>query len=263
MKNLLKSEFRKLIYAKSFLGYLSGAIFISLISSIPAAFSINAIKSQLNGTGLMDPALVAEVYGKAITGYLFAMILGIAIMGNEYQNGQAISTFLAVPRRLNVLYAKLVIAAGAGIFLMVTSTLLGFFGAYLGLSHYPHARTSPTVFINLMIAAVVSGAVIAIMGVAIGALVRNVKIAQTGAVLWLVVVERLIVLFWATGGKFLPSGLILGMMDININLKSTKKFLDISSSNYFGPGISITLLLIYAAILATVGTRVSLRRDIE
>jgi len=263
MKNLLKSEFRKLIYAKSFLGYLSGAIFISLISSIPAAFSINAIKSQLNGTGLMDPALVAEVYGKAITGYLFAMILGIAIMGNEYQNGQAISTFLAVPRRLNVLYAKLVIAAGAGIFLMVTSTLLGFFGAYLGLSHYPHAITSPTVFINLMIAAVVSGAVIAIMGVAIGALVRNVKIAQTGAVLWLVVVERLIVLFWATGGKFLPSGLILGMMDININLKSTKKFLDISSSNYFGPGISITLLLIYAAILATVGTRVSLRRDIE
>ena len=263
MKNLLKSEFRKLIYAKSFLGYLSGAIFISLISSIPAAFSINAIKSQLNGTGLMDPALVAEVYGKAITGYLFAMILGIAIMGNEYQNGQAISTFLAVPRRLNVLYAKLVIAAGAGIFLMVTSTLLGFFGAYLGLSHYPHARTSPTVFINLMIAAVVSGAVIAIMGVAIGALVRNVKIAQTGAVLWLVVVERLIVLFWATGGKFLPSGLILGMMDININLKSTKKFLDISSSNYFGPGISITLLLIYAEILATVGTRVSLRRDIE
>jgi hypothetical protein len=263
MKNLIKSEFRKLIYAKSFFGYIGGAIFISLISSIPAAFSINAIKSQLNGTTLMDPALVAEIYGKAITGYLFAMIMGIAIIGNEYQNGQAISTFLAVPRRINVLYAKLVVAAGAGIFLMVTSTLLGFIGAYFGLSHYPHAKTSSTIFINLMIASVVSGAVISIMGVAIGALVRNVKIAQTGAVIWLMVVERLIVLFWATGGKFLPSGLILGMMDININLKSTKKFLNISAADYFGPGISITLLLVYAAVLATIGTRVSLRRDIE
>ncbi len=263
MKNLLKSEFRKVIYTRSFLGYLGGAIFVSLVSSVPAAFSINAIKSQLNGTSLMDPALVAEVYGKAITGYLFAIILGIAIIGNEYQNGQAISTFLATPKRINVLYSKLVVAAGAGIFLMVTSTLLGFIGAYVGLSHYPHAKTSSTVFVNLMIAAVVSGAVIAIMGVAIGALVRNVKVAQTGAVLWLVVVERLIVLFWATGGKFLPSGLILGMMNININIKSTKKFLDISTANYFGPGISITLLLVYAAVLATIGTRVSLRRDIE
>ncbi len=263
MKNLVKSEFRKLIYTKSFLGYLGGAAFISLISSIPAAFSVNAIRSQLKGTSLMDPALVAEIYGKAISGYLFAMILGIAIIGNEYQNGQAISTFLATPKRINVLYSKLVVAAGAGIFLMVTSTLLGFAGAYFGLQHYPHAKTSVTVFINLMIASVVSGAVIAIMGVAIGALVRNVKIAQTGAVIWLVIVEKLIVLFWATGGKFLPSGLILGMMDININLKSTKKFLDISTANYFGPGISITLLLVYAALLATLGSWVSLRRDIE
>jgi ABC-type transport system involved in multi-copper enzyme maturation permease subunit len=261
--NLIKSEFRKLVYTRSFFGYVAGAIFISLISAIPAAFSINALKAQLSGTSLMDPSLVAEVYGKATSGYLFAMILGIAIIGNEYQNGQAVSTFLATPKRIKVLYAKLIVAAGAGIFLMVLSTLLGFIGAYVGLSHYQHAKTSATVFVNLMIASVISGAVIAIMGVAIGALVRNVKIAQTGAVIWLMVVERLIVLFWATGGKFLPSGLILGMMDINIDLKSTKKFLNISTADYFGPGLSILFLLIYAAIFAGVGSWVSLRRDIN
>jgi ABC-type transport system involved in multi-copper enzyme maturation permease subunit len=260
--NLIKSEFRKLVYTKSFYGYIAGAIFIALISSIPAAFSLNSLKSQLDGTSLMDPQLVAEVYGKAISGYLFAMILGIAIIGNEFANGQAISTFLATPKRIKVLYAKLVVAAGAGIFLMVVSTLLGFLGAYIGLAHFPHAKTNSTVFLNLMIAAVVSGAVITVMGVAVGSLIRNLKIAQAGAIIWLSIVEKLIVLFWATGGKFLPSGLILGMMNININIKSTKKFFDIATSNYFGPGISTILLLIYAAAFAAVGSWVSLRRDI-
>ena len=81
--NILKSEFRKVVYTKSFYGYLLGAIFLALISSIPAAFSINSLKSQLDGASLMDPQLVAGIYGKAIAGYLFAMILGIAIIGNE------------------------------------------------------------------------------------------------------------------------------------------------------------------------------------
>jgi ABC-type transport system involved in multi-copper enzyme maturation permease subunit len=261
--NLVKSEFRKLIYAKTYYGYLGGAVFIALISSVPAAFSLTSLKAQLSGLSLMDPALVAEVYGKAISGYLFVIILGIAIVGNEFQNGQAISTYLATPQRHKVLIAKLLVAAGAGVFVMVISTVIGFAGAYIGLSHYKHAATSATVFVNLLLAAALSGAVIAVIGVAIGSLVRNVKIAQSGAVIWLAVVEKLIVLFWATGGKFLPSGLILGMMNINIDIKSTHKFLDISTSNYFGPGISTLLLLIYALVFASVGSWITMKRDVD
>ncbi len=261
--NLLKSEFRKLVYTRSFYGYIAGAIFLALLSSIPAAFSINALKAQLSGSSLMDPQMVDAIYGKATGGYLFALILGIAIMGNEFQNGQAISTFLATPRRIRVLYAKLVIASGAGILMMLLSTILGFLGAYFGLSHYPHAKISSSTFFNLILAAIVSGAVLAIMGVAIGALIRNVRIAMAGSVIWLQIVEKLLVLFWATGGKYLPSGLIVGMLDVRINLKTSRKFLNISAGNYFGPGISIILLLVYAAIFAGVGSWVSLRRDID
>jgi len=261
--NLLKSEFRKLVYTHSFYGYTGGAIFIALLSSIPAAFSVNALKGKLSGASLLDPQMVDGIYAKAASGYLFALIMGIAIMGNEFQNGQAISTFLATPRRINVLYSKLAIAAGAGICMMLISTALGFGGAYIGLSYYPHAKATSSTFLNLTITAVVSGAVLAIMGVSIGALIRNVKIAMSGAVIWLQFVEKLIVLFWTTGGKYLTSGLILGMMDIHINLKSAKKFFNISTGDYFGPGISVALLLLYAALFAGVGSWVALRRDIE
>jgi hypothetical protein len=211
----------------------------------------------------MDPQLVDAMYGKATAGYIVAMLLGIALMGNEFQNGQAISTFLATPKRLKVLYAKIVIAAGAGIFLMLISTGIGLIGAQISLSHFKHASPDSGTFLNLTLAAIVSGAVLAVMGVAIGALVRNVRIAMTGSVIWLGVVEKLIVLLWAAGGKYLPSGLILGMLNLNVTLKSTRKILDISTADYFGPGISILLLLLYAAIFAYAGSWISLRRDIE
>jgi len=261
--NLLKSEYRKLVYTRGFYGYIGGAVFLSLLAAIPAAFSVNALKSQYSGTSLMDPQLVDGIYGKATGGYLFAMLMGIALMGNEFQNGQSISTFLATPKRIKVLYAKLVVAAGAGIFMMLVSTALGFIGAYFGLKHYAHAKPDVSNFFDLIIAAIVSGALLAIMGVAIGALIKNVRLAATISVLWLGVVEKLIVLFWTTGGKFLPSGLIIGMMNVHITLSSSRKILNISTGNYFGPGISIALFLLYAAIFAAIGSWVSLRRDIE
>ena len=101
------------------------------------------------------------------------------------------------------------------------------------------------------------------MGVSIGALIRNMKIAQAGSIIWLSIVEKLIVVFWASGGKYLPSGLILGMMNININLKSSQKLFSISTSDYFNPAVCVVLLLVYAAIFAAVGSWVSLRRDID
>ena len=261
--NLLKSEYRKLVYTRAFYGYIAVAIFLSVLSSVAAPFSIDALKSQLSGASLLNSQLVDSIYGKATSGYLLAILMGIALMGNEYQNGQAISTFLATPKRIKVLYAKIVIAAGAGVVLMLISTALGYVGAYIGLKHFSHAKPDSSVFLNVTIAAIVSGAVLAIMGVAVGALIRNVRIASTGSIIWLGVVEKLIVLLWATGGKYLPSGLIVGMLNVNVTLKSAQKILDISTANYFGPGISIILLLLYAAIFAAVGSWVSLRRDIN
>jgi len=261
--NLLKSEYRKLVYTRSFYLYIGVAIFLSVLSTISAPLSINALKSQFSGSGLMNSQLVDSIYGKATSGYLIAILLGIALMGNEYQNGQAISTFLATPKRMKVLYAKLIIAAGAGVFLMFISTGIGLIGAYISLKHFTHAKPDSSAFLNVPIAAIVSGAVLAIMGVAVGALIRNVRIASTGSMIWLGVIEKLIVLLWATGGKYLPSGLILGMLNLHITAKPFRKLLDLSTANYFGPGISITLLLLYAAIFAYIGSWVSLRRDIN
>lgn len=185
-------------------------------------------------------------------------------MGNEYQNGMAISTFLATPKRIKVLYAKLVVAVGAGILMMLISTLVGFLGAYLGLKNYIHAKPDVSTFVSLTVAAIIAGAVLAIMGVAIGALVRNVRIASTGVVIWLGVVERLIVVFWSAGGKYLPSGLIVGMLNLKVNIRGEGRVrFNLNSSDYLGSTESIALLLLYAALFAGIALFTSLRRDVN
>jgi uncharacterized membrane protein required for colicin V production len=211
----------------------------------------------------MDPQMVDGIYGKALSGYLFVTLLGIIFMGNEFQNGMGISTYLATPKRIHVLRAKIIVGACAGVVMMLISTAIGLIAAYVGLSHYKHAAPNASNFLDIAIAAVVTGAVLSIMGVAIGALVRNVRIATTATMIYLLIVERLIVLFWATGGKYLPSGLIVGMMNVHLKTKLAKTALSINTNDYLGALPSSLLLLAYAAVFAGLAIFISLRRDVD
>ena len=261
--NLVKSEFRKLFYTRSIYGLTLGAIALAMLSTWPAAYAVERTQNLLSGESLTNPQMVAGIYGKATSGYLFAIILGIIFMGNEYQNGMAISTFLATPKRTKVLYAKLGVAALAGVAMMVISELFGFLGAYIGLNKYTHAALTSGALLSLIVAGIISGAVLAVMGVALGALIRNVRIATTGVVIWLGVIERLIVVFWTTGGKYLPSGLIVGMLNVKLDVKSVGRGLNIDTANYFGATTATLLLLAYAAVFAFLGIFTSLRRDVN
>jgi ABC-type transport system involved in multi-copper enzyme maturation permease subunit len=261
--HLFKSEFRKVIYTKTFYGYTLGAIALAVLSAYPAAYAVTKTSTLLSGSNLMDPQMVDGIYGKALSGYLFVTLLGIIFMGNEFQNGMAISTYLATPKRIHVLRAKLLISAGVGAVMMLISTSIGLLAAYLGLSHYKHAAPTSSNFLNILVAAVVTGAVLSIMGVAIGALVRNVRIASTATMIYLLVVERLIVLFWSTGGKYLPSGLIVGMMNVHLKTKLAKGGLSINTNDYLGALPSTILLLAYAGVFAALAIFISLRKDVD
>ena len=84
-----------------------------------------AVTGALSFNGLADPQMVSGMYAKAVGGYLIAVIIGVLAMAGEFRNGTAVATFLAAPRRLAVLAAKLVVAAGAGVVTMIVSTAAG------------------------------------------------------------------------------------------------------------------------------------------
>lgn len=261
MGALLKSEWRKLIFVRANLGLLIAATFISVLSVVITPFVLTTGNTgELLGLGLDQTAAVDATYANAISGYIFAIILGIMLMAGEFRHGTAVATFLTAPKRGVVLTAKLVIAAVGGVLLMVISTGASLLAGYFTLLGFENvAEPSEDLFINTMIAAAISGAVLSVVGVAIGTLIRNQMLAIVGALVYLFIIDPLLLALWPDAGKFLPSGLITAMLAIDISAPE----LGFDTTNYL-PALTATLVLFgYGAVFAFVAIATSLRRDID
>lgn len=259
MGALLKSEWRKLIYARAHWGLLIAGI---LLAGLSTAVTPVILDNPATGFGLSldQTQSVDAVYANAISAYFFAIIIGIMLMSGEFRHGTAVATFLTAPKRGTVLATKLVIAAIGGMLVMVISTAAGLAGGWVGLSFFPDAA-SPTneVFINTMLAAVVSGAVLGIIGVALGTLVRNQMLAITGALLYLFVIDPILLALAPDTGKYLPQGLIVSMLALDIEAPE----FGIDTTAYLPPLTATVVLLGYGAVFAGLAIATSLRRDIE
>jgi hypothetical protein len=108
-------------------------------------------------------------------------------------------------------------------------------------------------------ASALSGLVLGIVGVGLGALVKNQVAAVTGAVIWTLIVEGLIVAFVESIGKYLPAGAITGLVDVDFGENDYNFTID----NYLTPGPAILVLLAYAAVFSLLAMRTTLRRDLD
>jgi ABC-type transport system involved in multi-copper enzyme maturation permease subunit len=261
MLALLKSEWRKLVYVRANWGLLIGATFISTLSVVVTPFILDATPSgELLGLGLDQQAAVDATYANGISGYVFAIVLGILMMAGEFRHGTAVATFLTAPKRGIVLAAKLSVAAVGGLLFMAISTGISLLAGFFVLLGFEDAADpSENLFLNTMIAAAIGGAVLGVIGVAIGTLIRNQMLAIVGALVYLFIVDPLLLALWPDTGKWLPSGLITAMLSIDISAPE----LGFDTTNYL-PALTATFVLLgYGAAFAIVAIATSLRRDID
>ena len=257
--NLVKSEWRKLIYARANWGVLLGALLIAVLSTAVTPVILDQ-QGEMFGLGLQSTEAIDSIYANAISGYIFAIILGILLMAGEFRHGTAVATFLAAPKRGAVLGAKLGIAALAGAALMAISTGIAILAGVVVLTAYPDAASaSNDVYLNTMLAGTLSGAILAIVGVAIGTLVRNQMLAIVGALIYLFIIDPVLLMLWPDAGKWLPSGLITAMMSLDIQAPE----LGFDTASYL-PAIPATLVMLgYGVVFAALAITTSLRRDVE
>ena len=257
--NLIKSEWRKLVYVRANWGLVFAATFISALSVAVTPFIIDS-QSELFGFGLDQQEAVDSVYANGISGYIFAIILGIMLMAGEFRHGTAVATFLTAPKRGVVVLAKLGIAALGGILLMVISALASFLAGYVALLQFAEAADpSDTLFLNTITASVIGGAVLAIIGVAIGTLVRNQMLAIVGALVYLFIVDPVLLALLPDAGKWLPTGLITAMLAIDVNAPE----LGMNTSDYLSPWLATLVLIGYGVVFAVTAWATSLKRDID
>jgi ABC-type transport system involved in multi-copper enzyme maturation permease subunit len=101
-------------------------------------------------------------------------VLGVLVISGEYSTGMIRSSFMAVPRRLPVLWAKIAVFAAVTFVLMLIASFISFFGvqAIVTQHHQQHALSDPGA-LRVVLGTALFLTVLGIMTIAIGALVRN------------------------------------------------------------------------------------------
>lgn len=257
---VLAAEFRKLAYQRAIWGLLLATVLFTALGTAATPVILDQGAEELGFGTLEDQAVVDSVYANAISGYIFAMLVGVLIVAGEFRHGTAVATYVAVPQRGRVFLAKLFASLVAGVIFMVVSGGLGFLAAYIALQFYPEAASPSTdIFVNTSLAALVSGAVLGVLGAAVAAFLRSQVLALLGVLIWLFAIEPILLLLFPEQGQFFLSGLITAIMAIDLESEQ----LNLNTADFADPVTATLMLVGYALVFAVISMIVSLRRDVE
>jgi ABC-2 type transport system permease protein len=173
-------------------------------------------------------------------------------MTQEYRHRTATPTFLAAPRRWKVVVAKLVayalVAVPFALVLLAVNVLV--VALYAGARGGAPSLTADNV--EVLATSGLALVIYALIGVGLGALLRNQVGAIVGALVYLFVVEQVIRSIPATSGayKWMPGGGLEAM---------TATF---EGPDLLGAWAGGLLLVGYGLLAALLGTLLAVRRDV-
>jgi ABC-2 type transport system permease protein len=185
------------------------------------------------------------VLDSAFATSVFALLLGIVLVTNEFRHGTITRTLLATPRRNVMLAVKLLTAGAAGIVLMAIALIVAVAVAviWLGILDIPleqgdAARAAARAFVGLALAGM--------LGAAVGGAVHSQVGALVGALVWLFVIEPVT---WALLGvvdvdgvvPYLPAAWFYGIADSGEERTSFPVFLLVGVA-YVGVATALAVL---------------------
>jgi ABC-2 type transport system permease protein len=243
---LIGAELFKLRTTRTFYGLAGGAIalvvVIAVLASLLADFKHEAhpLESLVNIGGLSQ---------------VFAVVLGILCVTNEFRHGTITPTLLAVPERTRLVLAKLVagLLIGFALGLICIAAVTGISLAVFSARGIGSGATGSDV-VRLIVGGAISTALNGALGVGIGAVVRNQVGAVVGVLVWGFVLEPLI-------------GLIPGLKDVvpkyGLSGVSNGVADTATGANHLGQVTAGLIFVAYCAIFVAVGIALVRRRDVS
>jgi len=183
--------------------------------------------------------------------YLFALALGIVGMAGEYRHGTMTHQMLAAPHRWHIIVAKTIAYAIGGfvfalVALAITLAIAGPWMSARGVGFAPIDAALPR---RIEGGTLIAGALFGMIGVGLGALLKEQVIALLVGVGWTLIVDSVVSTTAPEVGKYFPSGAVSGLLR-----QSTEEMLR------FGP--SVLLGIGYAALFVIAGAVALQRRDL-
>src|SRR3954453_12188579 len=188
MNHLIRTELLKQRTLRTFrIGVAAAPVVAALIT-----IAILSAAGHQGNAPLSDGSLVEAIGGPASVITVISLILGVLGMAGEYRHETITNTFLATPRRRDVVMAKLAAHATTGAVIGAVSLLVSAAISIVWLRANHVAVTIDSEVIRVALGVVVSSALFGALGVSIGALVRNQTTACTAVLVWLLAVEGIV-----------------------------------------------------------------------
>lgn len=203
MNALLRAEARKVLTTRSTLVVAGFVILYPALSVLPAVLAAQE--------PAVDGATILQVLrGGADVLTLAALLLGILAVAGEHRHGTIVPSLLVSPRRGRFLAAKLGSQAALAVVLALAVCTVGLIAgtAYLSTRDVSVDLLSSDVVLTVSAATLVV-TLYAVIGAAVGALVKNQTAAVAGTLIWVFAVENAIPLVLGNPGlkRWLPGGL--------------------------------------------------------
>jgi ABC-2 type transport system permease protein len=254
--SLMKAEWRKVTSTKLlWILILASIAFNALNIVILVLVAPDSMPGLTDLSPLMDEGYISTVLATAGGASVFVLILGIIGMTGEYRHMTITSTLLATPRRGRMVLAKGVTYALLGAAFAIINVIAVLAITLLTLTGKEHAAITPGMIGTITFGVTLGLAIYAVLGISVGALLKNQVAAIVIAIIWVLLVEPLVGLFIEGSSKWLPGGALNAAMDVTTAA-------DLTTADVLPVWGGAALLLAYAVVFGTIASLTTVRRDI-
>ena len=251
----VKSEFLKFRTVRS---TITGLVtFVVLTIGISAIVCL-AIKSHWNDPGSHFDHLLFDPTGTSLAGSFLGQFaagsIGIIAITSEYSTGSIRTTLAATPKRLRVVFAKLLVLFASLLLLGELTVVVAFsVGQSIFKGTVPTASLSSGSVLRAVLLGGLYLTLVTLLGYGIGLIVRttafSIILYAVGLLILPIIVNFLPTSLNNAIGKFLPSNL-------GSSMSATSP-----QAHMFGAGAASAVLVLYVAIVVVAGALLVTRRD--
>jgi ABC-2 type transport system permease protein len=228
---------------------------ILALVALTVGVSIPKVDDKTAPVPLNDPDVLADTVGIGcgITVVLVVLLGGLAVT-QEYRYGTATSTYLGEPRRVRILLAKWLTMGIVSVLITVTTLALEVLVGVLVIRGRDGNVALAAPFWQMVGATFVVMAAYAVVGVALGALIRNQVAAVVGVLVWMLAVEQIVLGASPAIGRWMPFGVLASLLQIGPALSLDGELLPVP--------VAALALLVYTGAAAALALRLTPRRDV-
>ena len=225
-------------------------ILLAVTALVAALSTLLLVALEEDGVNMLsDNTLQGVMHGASVGAYLVPLV-GCLAMAGDWRHGQVDNTFLTEPRRVRVVLARTAVHGIVGAMFGITAS-----AAVLATAAATYAVEGLTLPLDrsavwLTLAGVVAGSVLLCMvGVGVGAVLRNAVVGVVGILTWLFVVESIIYGASSSVGKWLPGTASTGLGRV-------------PDMDVLSPAVAAAVLAGTALAVVALGARVVERSDV-